>query len=222
MSLDNRILPPNVGAYYGIESIEGYDPIYDARYEEFIAALNRNKPDITPPFGFNRIITSPNTDSPLLPLLNIRYVLTLEDVKNPDLALVFQEGSTRVYEYKKALPRIYPVTSVLHEDSKLADISALYNASFHPHITATVEDALSVPAHAILNTDSIRITSYSDSSITAVSSFRTSHFVVFADTFDPGWNITIDGKPDKIHRADYSFIGFLVPQGTHTVQLSYE
>ncbi len=222
MSLDNRILPPNVNAYYGIESIEGYDPIYDARYEEFIAALNRREPNITPPFGFNRIITTPTIDSPLLPLLNVQYILTLEDLKSPDAELMYREGNTRIYWYKKGLPRIYPVESVKHLQSSQEMITFMYDKAFHPEKTALVEEPLAVPAQPLAGDDTIRVTSYTGSSLTATSTLREDHFVVIANMYDASWKATVDASPVPVYRTNYIFMGLLVPKGNHTIKLSHE
>lgn len=100
MSVDPRIMPPNVSAYYGIETIEGYDPIYSAEYEKLFSAVA----NVSTPYGFNRILTTKNIDSPLLSQLNVRYVLSLEDIHHPFLTKVFQEGETRVYEYNSSGP----------------------------------------------------------------------------------------------------------------------
>jgi hypothetical protein len=222
MSLDNRIMPPNVNAYYGIESIEGYDPLYDGRYEEFIAALNRREPNIRPPFGFNRIITSPTIDSPLFPLLNVKYVLTLEDIKNPDLEPVFREGSTRIYSYKKALPRIYPVESIVYASSKQQIINMLYDTSFNPGKTAVVEDVMNIQPQPLSDGDSIKITSYSNNNLSATSEFAADHFVVVANIYDSHWKAKIDGVTTPLYRTDYLFIGFPVMKGNHTITLTYE
>jgi len=218
MSLDNRIMPPNVNAYYGIESIEGYDPIYDARYEEFIAALNRREPNITPPFGFNRIITVFTIDSPLLPLLNVKYVLSLEDLKRPDLELAYREGDTRIYFYKKGLPRMYPVANVLIAGSKQQVMDALYSKDFSPMKTAVIEEPIQgiVPGKG-----DVRIISYTGSEIYAQTSFDGSHFVVIANMFDSGWKAAIDGKETKIYRTNYIFQGVIVPGGDHIISLRY-
>ncbi len=50
MTTDSRILPPNFSVVYKLEDIAGYDPLYLSRYAELIAASQRNKPDINPPF----------------------------------------------------------------------------------------------------------------------------------------------------------------------------
>ena len=96
MSLDDRILPPNVSGYYGIESIEGYDPIAPLRYENFLVASERGTSDIARPTGFNRIYTAHNIDSLLLPYFNVRFVLSLTDMDKPFLRLVMREGRPRV------------------------------------------------------------------------------------------------------------------------------
>jgi hypothetical protein len=222
MSLDNRILPPNVNAYYGIESIEGYDPVYDARYEEFIAAVNRQKPDITPPFGFNRIITASTIASPLLPLLNVRYVLSLETVKDSGLELMYREGQTKIYWYKKALPRIYPVESIITADSKQHVMDVLYNPTFDPARQAVVEEAIPIAKSSINTTDTIDLVTYGPSEIRATSNFTSDHFVVIANTYDPGWKAYIDSVPTRIYRTNYLFQGILVPKGDHLVVVRRE
>lgn len=221
MSLDNRIMPPNVNAYFGIESIEGYDPVYDSRYEEFIAALNRKEPNIAPPFGFNRIITSPTIDSPLLPILNVKYILTLEDLRRDDVELVYREGNTRIYWYNKALPRIYPVETIVQARSKQEVIQVLYDPSFRAATTAVVEQPVDMLSTPMGIEEGIEILAYDSSRIRVGTRFLNNRFVVIANMYDPGWRATIDGKPTPIYRTNYVFQGVVVSGGNHTLELSY-
>ncbi len=216
------ILPPNVGAYYGIESIEGYDPIYDARYEEFIAALNRRTANITPPFGFNRIITVSTIASPLLPLLNVTYVLSLDTVKDSGLELMYQEGQTKIYWYKKALPRIYPVESLIYADSNQHVMDVLYNPAFDPARQAVVEEAIPLLKSSINTADKIDVVTYGPSEIRATVNFTGDHFVVIANMYDPVWNAYIDSVPTRLYRTNYLFQGILVPKGDHVVVVRRE
>jgi len=221
MSLDNRIIPPNVNAYYGIESIEGYDPVYDSRYEEFIAALNRGEPNIAPPFGFNRIITSPTIDSLLLPLLNVKYILTLEDLTHSDVELMYREGNARVYWYKKSLPRIYPVEEIIDVSSKQQVLDTLYDPSFRPTRTAVVESPVDLIDTPMSIEDVVMITSYTPSHIRVTTRLLNDRFVVIANMYDPGWKAKIDGKSTTIYRTNYIFQGIVVPKGEHTVTLKF-
>lgn len=222
MSMDNRILPPNVGAYYGIESIEGYDPLYDGRYEEFIAALNRREPNIALPFGFNRIITTSTIDSPLIALLNVKYILSLDTMKDSRLELVYQEGQTKIYWYKKALPRIYPVESIIYADSKQHVLDVLYSPVFDQTRQAVVEEAILMPKSPIHTTDKIDIVTYGSLEIRTISSFTDDHFVVIANMYDPGWKASVDSISTPIYRTNYLFQGIHVPKGDHTIVVRYQ
>jgi len=104
MSLDRRILPPNTTMAYNIQTIEGYDPLYLKSYAQLITELETGQDQQTP-IAFNRIITPQNLNSDLVNKLNVKYILTLKDLENPHLELVFQEGQTRVYQNTKVNPR---------------------------------------------------------------------------------------------------------------------
>ncbi|MBI2010524.1 MAG: YfhO family protein [Candidatus Chisholmbacteria bacterium] len=104
MTTDRRLLPPNVTLAYNLQTIEGYDPLYLKTYAQLITAAEAGKPQATP-HSFNRIITPGNIDSGVINQLNVKYILALNDIQNENLALVFQEGETRIYENKEVQPR---------------------------------------------------------------------------------------------------------------------
>ena len=95
MTLDRKLLPPNANIMYKLKSVEGYDPIYSKDYALKIAKLENNN-QIIPNYG--RIIRPSNFSSPEARSLNIKYVLSLEDLTGKGLQKVFQEGETRIYE----------------------------------------------------------------------------------------------------------------------------
>ena len=113
MSTDSKILPPNFSVMYGLQTLDGYDPLYLQRYGELMAAVGRESPNINPPFGFNRIITPQNFSSRIISFLNVKYVLSLDEIKNTNLDQVFTDGTVRVYENKLVLPRAFFVTYTL-------------------------------------------------------------------------------------------------------------
>lgn len=220
MNLDARIIPPNVSVFYGIESIEGYDPIYSARYEEFIAASERGKADITPPYGFNRIITPHNVGSVLLPYLNVKFILSLEDMSMPFLKKVFQEGETRVYEYTKSLPRAYLADSVFTAVDKQQILDSLFQKTVNEKKVAIVEKPIGPFSSS--RDDAVQITEYKVSSMVMDATVKDSRFLVISNIFDPGWSITIDGKKTETYRVNYAFIGVIIPAGSHTVSIFYQ
>ena len=104
ISLDRRIMPPNFSLAYGLQTIEGYDPLYLKAYAHLITQLETGERKETP-IAFNRIISPTNIDSKLINRLNVKYVLTLTEIEKESLKLVFQEGETRVYQNTRVLPR---------------------------------------------------------------------------------------------------------------------
>ncbi len=221
MNLDRRVFPPNVLSYYGIETIEGYDPIYSARYEEFIAASERGKGDITPPFGFNRIITPHNLNSPILPLLNIGYVVSLVDLDEPYLKKIFQEGETRIYEYGKFLPRAFLTEGIINIPEKQKIIDTLFQDTFDPKKTAIIEESLDLQSTPFPS-DTVRIASYDVSSMALDVVVRSDRFLVVTNVYYPNWMATIDGKRAKLLRTDFLFLGLVVPAGSHRIMLTYQ
>lgn len=46
-------------------------------------------------------------------------------------------------------------------------------------------------------------------------------FLVLTEGTDPGWRVTIDGRPAQLQHANYLFQGVVVPEGRHTVRFYY-
>ena len=45
--------------------------------------------------------------------------------------------------------------------------------------------------------------------------------LVLSDAWYPGWQVTVDGKPAPLLRADYALRGVALPAGRHTVEFTY-
>ena len=134
MSMDDRILPPNTSGYFGIESIEGYDPLYPNDYRSFLYGDNSQTT------ALQRIFTLHDLTNPKLPYLNIRYVLSFVEINNPDFVKVFEEGETKVYQYNKGLNRVYlaPIEDVTEPIALKSEFASIEYYSDNALIINTV------------------------------------------------------------------------------------
>lgn len=217
MTRSRTILSPNVTTMYRIQSVDGYDPLYLLRFGELISASERGKSDITAPFGFNRIVVPTDFNTRIINLLGVKYILSLDDIKNSFVQKVFQEGQTQVFENAQAFPRAFLVQSVIKTDNKEQAIKELFNTTYDLRITAIVENAGSLGDQEY-GTGSATITTYSENNVIVNVSTDMTGFLVLTDTYYPTWRVTIDGNKSIIYRTDYNFRGVVVPPGMHTVE----
>lgn len=231
MTTDSRILPPNFSSMYKIQSVDGYDPIYLRRYGELIAASERGKSDINPPFGFNRIITPHNYGSKIMDLLNVKYVLSLSDIASDKFIKVFQEGKTQIYENKNVLPRVFFVNETVLVNKKQDSINYMLNKNTNLLKTAVIEfeqDLLFGDLawkQWVLNEGTAKrwslgtafISHYEANRVVIQTENSGRGFLVLSDIYYPTWVVVIDDNRSDIIRTDYTFRGIVVPPGRHTV-----
>ncbi len=94
----------NAGWFYDLYDVRGYDSVIPKQYAEYMALIE--------PQGelqFNRIAPISNLqslDSPLLDLLNVKYVISLVEIPLPKYKLVYN-AEVKVYENLGVAPRAF-------------------------------------------------------------------------------------------------------------------
>ena len=220
MTADSRILPPNFSSIYHLQSVDGYDPLYLRRYGELIAASERGEPNISPPFGFNRIITPHDYSSRIIDLLGVKYVLSLSDISSAQFKKVFQEGETRLYENKNALPRVFFVDQIRVVKNKNESIKEMYKKNSNLSKTAVIEKSRGVntnPPQGWTNGEA-GIIEYSANRIVIKTENKGDGFLVLTDSYYPTWHVKINGNEAKIYLTDYNFRGVIIPKGENTIE----
>ncbi len=220
METDSRIMPPNFSVRYHLQTVDGYDPLYLERYGELIAASERGEPDIHPPFGFNRIITPQNTNSRIIDLLGVKYVLSFSDLSSPKFTKVFEEGQTKVYKNNDAFPRAFFVANVKVVGTKQEAINALFDNNIDLHKTAVVDSQVGYSSFAQGKTT---LADYSENKIVIEIENASVGFLVLTDSYYPTWKVKIcssaqlDCTEVPIFLTDYNFRGVVVPAGEHSI-----
>lgn len=215
MSVDWRILPPNFSVMYKLQSVDGYDPLFLRRYGEFIVASEREKADLSTPFGFYKRITPYNYKSRMIDLLGVKYVISLYELDSPKLRKVFEEGLTKVYLNKNVLSRTFFVKNILVIEDKQKNLAQLFDQRFNVRTDATVEKS-GIPSP--LTVGKSEILTYMPSEVVIKTENDGDGFLVLSDVYYPTWHVTIDGKETAVYRTDYTLRGVFVPKGSHVVR----
>lgn len=223
----------NLGAevlsYYGFLGIEGYDPLYLARYGEFIRGSQGNGKLSAERSVVRLPRRAPFTDR-VLDLLGVSLVFQpIADTnqgwaypvwaKQDRYDLVYQDDKFQLYKNKKALPRVslFYDYDVIKNDNEI--LQTLYNQNFDFRKTLILENdpgiKLSSPG-----TGEAKIISYSPDEIIVDVLTKSPALLFLADNYYPTWKAEVNGKETDIFRTDYTFRSVLVPQGASKVRFT--
>ncbi|HEY8691323.1 MAG TPA: oligosaccharide flippase family protein, partial [Chloroflexota bacterium] len=207
--------------YDGIQDARGYDSVIIGRYARLNELLEPQDQ-----LQFNRIkpIDRPEAlKSPLLDLLNVKYVISSQPIEDPQFEPVYAGPDGRVYRNRDVLPRAFVVPSVQVETNPQAQLDALKSmdlghvAVVDRPVPTEAQGSLTLPSSA--TAEEGRITAYSGRKV-AVQAAGPGVLVLTDNNF-PGWKATVDGQPVDVLTADYTFRGVPLPPGQHTVEFNF-
>lgn len=215
-----KIFYPNSPTFYGLQDYGGYDSIILTDYANFLQAIESQK--LLP---YNIVMTfeeAKSLDSPLIPLLGVRYLLSADEIDHPNWQFVMSDGVVNLYRLSPdlELPRAFLVGNVRQVDSLDEAIGILTNTDFDPTTTA-VSMTKARPTQA--GEGNVSIESYGHTTVSLNVEAETDQLLVLQDVMYPGWNAYINGeRVEKIHTVNGIFRGVHVPTGTHQVIFRFE
>ncbi len=217
---------PNVGMLFGIQDVRGYDSIIPKQYADFMKALspqwdllyNRISPIYTP---FREAL-----DSPLLDLLNVKYIITTQEISNPGHTLVY-DGEVKVYRNDDYLPRAFTSNCALHVAEE--DLPKALQELRSPRCVVLERgskpwqyDPKDPPLpEGLGKIGEAQVVSYSPTQVEISVTLPERGLLVLTDAFFPGWK-AYDGDMElKLYRAYGNFRAVILEPGTHRVRFKY-
>lgn len=212
-------LRPNSNMLVNLQDIRGYDTVIQRRFVNYWRLLEE-------PSGLiysmiNKLVEPSSLQSPLLDLLNVKYVLTTQNISLPGWVEAYR-GEINVYRNERVLPRAFVTGSAIRvagEDDARARIS---QSGFNPRDAAIVESDSTVGAGgANPSRSTVEVVRYSGNQVELKVNLDAAGFVVLTDSFFPGWRAYVDDQETPVLRAYSLFRAVEAPAGEHRILFRY-
>jgi len=229
----------NVSMFYDLHDVRGYDSIIPKQYTDYMGLVYAQTELL-----YNRIAPiytdhRQALDSPLLDLLNVKYILTTQEIESPKYALVY-DGEVRVYRNEGYMPRAFslPIGCAIVTDD-VAEALRTYDpqrwvileqqGAKLKYQTSNIKRQTSNVKRQTCNLQPATITSYTPNEVFIDVELEEPSLLVLADSYFPGWKAfrrPLGAGEDKeqeleIHRADGNFRAVYLPAGRWTVRFKY-
>ncbi|MFC1632497.1 YfhO family protein, partial [Candidatus Omnitrophota bacterium] len=222
------LLLPNVLMSDNIYDVEGFYPFVIKDFAELLQGIDKKM--VAGPGGPGKNIdvtdlSNKNTlDSPLINMLNVRYVLTPEYINRAGYKLLY-EGTINIYDNLGVLPRAFLVNKWQVEKNRSELLLRITKPNFNPLDYIYIEENPAWVQKEKLAVDCLtegaRIIDYKPDKIVIEACAKEKSLLFISDTYYPGWQAYLDGKITKIYRANYAFRAVAVPKGRHVITFYY-
>ena len=211
---------PNMTIPWHLRGLSGYDPISLRTTMDLLAAS-----ETWPPDKFVDSVELKQTNSPVYDLFDVHYIMTPDELSDPNLELVTSGRHLGVYRRKTGPQAIRWVS----QDE------VIYRPPSAPR--RTTEDLLQLGwEHIEIDTESpagtrkedggqgaAEILFWGQDEITGRYESSQDGWLVLSLPWYPGWTATIDdGAPRACVRAMHALSAIRVPAGEHEVRISYQ
>lgn len=218
---ERDVLPANTGMLFGLQDIRGYDTILLRDYVQYLELIEPQRGLLYS--KIDKLRDPRSLASPLLDLLNVKYVLTTERVDSPSWSLVI-DGAVRVYRNERVLPRAFLVEQATVANGPSEALELLARPGFDPRREVILEAEAPPAVEALAGAPPAtpaRITRYEPNRVEIEATAPRSGYLVLTDLAFPGWRAWVDGVEQPILRADRIFRAVQLPPGHHLVVFEY-
>jgi hypothetical protein len=233
-AVGRTVVPYGQASYFGIDMVNGYEPLNLRSYLEYFSLLQTGDPTRTPrtPVVWADLTALAKPD--MLRALDAEYIAANRPVPVEALGwdLVGRRDDATVFDFYKGLVRV-PV--LLWRDRR-----PLGPAYFAKSLTPVRTEAESLAAVAaspsvldaqVLGWDGgsgaplnfaggiARMTRRGENIYEYEADSGGENFLILSQVWYPGWRATLDGKAAPLYRTNHALLGLAVPPGRHSLKL---
>lgn len=201
----------------GYRGVNGYNSTGDG---DILSYFKVFWPEAMGTAGFTQYYPASSNPIALLDDLGVRYLLSRDEQPEP-YELVATFGNVLVYRNEGASilrgggPAI-PESSVLSIESVAERRQILGNGVVVPD--EKLESLSALGEGAVETSSSLE----PEGTITGTVSTEGSAIIRLSVPYSQGWVLTVDGERVDTFRVDFGFVGFVVGEGVHSIEASYE
>jgi Bacterial membrane protein YfhO len=218
-----RVLFPfpfsNIASVYGLSDAVGYDGMTPRHMEQLVDATQSIGALGNGPLRFTEPLTSP-----ILDLLNVKYVLLLPGAENPGLKyrLEYDGPDGRIYRNVDVLPRAFLVPGARRcmDEAHTLGLIRAGAIDFRKEVILDGCDQ-GVPTDDRPVLGSPRIEYYEAGRAIITAGLERPAFLILSDTYFPGWQARVDGRRVPVLRANHALRAVALGPGSHTVEFVY-
>lgn len=226
---------PGFVRLFGIAKRASNEPGYASEPVDFLSVRDTLDWSLPPVWG----LSTARGETPMLPRRLLEFTdhvlpaegrFDLQGVTHLVTALTNVEGwgkgtpagSAYVYRNPNVLPRARLLGRPIYAESETAAIAALDR--FKPSLRdrPVIEDPTRPLPEDADPSGTATITRELPEMVEVRTESNAPAYLVLADTFDPGWSATVDGRTVPIRPAYVAFRAVYIPAGTHTVLFRYQ
>lgn len=220
------LLPPNTWSYYGLSSIEGYDPLRLLNYNRYFHLLE-NKSYLNKSSRYSEL---EDVNPKFLDASNTKYFVAITKKERPNRPVVdklinhgykkvFQDKSVEILENPHVLPRAYFVDTLIQVSTKKELIETIEDPQFDPRSTAVIISSISEDLS--LSNGEVENINYRPNTITINLKLKKEAFMILSETYSPDWQAKLNGREVVIHQVNGGMQGINLSSGNHQLIFRY-
>ena len=199
-----------------IPTANGNDPLALVRYMQVRLSLVGNGA------RWGRYYQVSVPESPVLGLLNVRYLLSYTPVASAAVARMGGVPGSNVYENPRVLPRFFLVNRIERAAGLEQALVVLRSPRFRPGEFAVVEGAppFEDQDRTRANPD-VRVIQYTPRHVVLETGADHATYLVTSESYYPGWRAYLDGRKQRLFLTNVAFRGLPVPPGRHQIEMRF-